>query len=332
MNRTAAMAPITRFIQQRRDHFTLPNLLRSLGLPLLGIALFLLFWQVSAQHIKTSLGQFPGPAQVWEQAGNLWQEHVQEQQRAQKFITMQEARNARILKDNPDAKVMIRPYVGYPTFIDQIGTSLVTVTAGFLLASLIAIPLGILMGMNRGINAALNPLVQVFKPVSPLAWLPLVTMVVSAVYVSDDPLFAKSFLNSMITVTLCSLWPTLINTSVGVGSVSEDLNNVSRVLRLRWFTHVRRDRAALRHPHDLHRPARIPRHRLDGPDRRGNAGPEPGPGQIRLGRIPERQQPVPEPHHGRRHRHRPDRLFAGPGDAGFAEAGGMGQEPVRRKT
>jgi nitrate/nitrite transport system permease protein len=83
---------------------------------------------------------------------------------------------------------------------------------------------------------ALNPIVQVFKPVSPLAWLPLVTMVVSALYVSNDPMFEKSFLNSAITVTLCCLWPTVINTTVGVSSVSKDLLNVSRVLRLNWFT------------------------------------------------------------------------------------------------
>jgi len=74
------------------------------------------------------------------------------------------------------------------------------------------------------------------RPVSPLAWLPLVTMVVSALYVTSDPLFDKSFLTSAITVTLCCLWPTVINTTVGVSSVSKDLLNVSRVLRLNWFT------------------------------------------------------------------------------------------------
>jgi nitrate/nitrite transport system permease protein len=77
-----------------------------------------------------------------------------------------------------------------------------------------------------------------FKPVSPLAWLPLVTMVVSALYVSDDPILEKSFINSMITVTLCCLWPTIINTAAGVSTISKDLINVSRVLRLGWATHV----------------------------------------------------------------------------------------------
>jgi nitrate/nitrite transport system permease protein len=89
-------------------------------------------------------------------------------------------------------------------------------------------------------NAAVNPLVQIFKPVSPLAWLPIVTMVVSAVYVSDDPMFEKSFLTSAITVTLCSLWPALINTALGVASIDKDLVNVGRVLKLGWWTKVNR--------------------------------------------------------------------------------------------
>jgi nitrate/nitrite transport system permease protein len=65
-------------------------------------------------------------------------------------------------------------------------------------------------------------------------------MVVSAGYVSDDPAVSKSFLISMITVSLCCLWPTMINTAVGVAGVSKDLNNVSQVLRLGWMTHVRK--------------------------------------------------------------------------------------------
>jgi nitrate/nitrite transport system permease protein len=91
-------------------------------------------------------------------------------------------------------------------------------------------------GMSPTLYRAFNPIIQVFRPVSPLAWLPLVTMVVSAVYVSANPMFDKSFVTSAITVTLCCLWPTLINTTVGVSGVSKDLLNVSRVLRLNWFT------------------------------------------------------------------------------------------------
>lgn len=213
---------------------------KQILLPMIGILVFLGFWHLAAPQVNTSLGAFPGPVQVWEQGGQLWQEHVNQRERADKFVTMQEERNQRLLEKDPSAEVKIRPYPGAPTFLDQVGTSLVTVLAGFVLATVIAVPLGIVFGLNRYFQAAVNPLIQVFKPVSPLAWLPLVTMVVSATYVSDDPMFEKSFLTSMITVTLCSLWPTLINTSVGVAAVNPDLLNVSRVLRLSFWTHVRK--------------------------------------------------------------------------------------------
>jgi len=197
-----------------------------------------MLWQVGAQQVNTSLGTFPGPLEVVEQWSNLVAEHQQEAEREQAFYERQEARNAALLQENPDAQVRWREFRGRPTFFDQIITSLWTVLSGFLLATLIAIPLGIVIGLNKHIYNAINPVIQIFKPVSPLAWLPLVTLVVSAVYVSDDPVFSRSFLVSMITVTLCSLWPTLINTSVGVGSVNQDLKNVSKVLRLGWLTYV----------------------------------------------------------------------------------------------
>lgn len=216
------------------------QLLRGLGAPLLGLALFLLLWQFAAQKVDTSLGKFPGPLAVAEQAVNLYDEHVAEREKAAAFYQRQEARIAERLVQQPEWQPTRRSYTGAPTFFDQIGTSLITVLAGFVLASLVAIPLGIVMGLSRFVSNAVNPLVQLFRPVSPLAWLPLVTLVVSAVYTSDDPMFARSFVVSMITVTLCCLWPTLINTAVGVTTVSQDLNNVSQVLRLGWFTHVRK--------------------------------------------------------------------------------------------
>ena len=65
-------------------------------------------------------------------------------------------------------------------------------------------------------------------------------MVVSALYVSDDPLFDKAFLTSAFTVALCCLWPTVVNTIVGVASIDRDLINVSRVLRLGSLVHIRK--------------------------------------------------------------------------------------------
>ncbi len=210
----------------------------SIILPVIAIAIFLALWSASAKQVQTSLGQLPGPVAVFEQASNLVDEHIAEREKEKAFYERQEKRNDAKLARDPEAKVKIRPYTGKPTFFDQIITSLVTVFTGFLLASLIAIPVGIVTGLSNNLYKAINPVVQLLKPVSPLAWLPIVTMVVSAVYISDDPMFDKSYLNSAITVMLCCMWPTLINTAVGVSSVDKDLINVSKVLRLGWFTKV----------------------------------------------------------------------------------------------
>lgn len=216
------------------------NFLRAVTAPLVGILVFLLVWSAGAERIDTSLGKFPGPMAVVEQFGSLYQEHKDEREKADAFYVRQDERNAKKIAKDPSYVIKKRTYTGKETFFDQIITSLITVLSGFILAAVIAVPLGIAIGLNASLNAAVNPIIQIFKPVSPLAWLPLVTMVVSALYVSDDPLVAKSFLNSMITVTLCCLWPMVINTSVGVGSISQDLVNVSRVLRLRALTHVQK--------------------------------------------------------------------------------------------
>jgi nitrate/nitrite transport system permease protein len=199
-----------------------------------------MLWSMAAKNINTSLGQFPGPTAVYEQFGNLYDEHVAERSKAEDFYERQEVRNAERVKKDPSYEPRIRDYTGKETFLDQIITSLVTVTSGFLLAAIIAIPLGIAMGLSKNLNSAINPIIQIFKPVSPLAWLPLVTIVVSALYATDDPIVAKSFINSLLTVTLCSLWPMVINTSIGVSSLDQDLKNVSRVLRLPLFTHIQK--------------------------------------------------------------------------------------------
>lgn len=223
---------------------TLPVFLKSTGqlllLPLLGIMLFLLLWTVTAKNIHTSLGDFPGPSAVYQQFHALYDEHIAEREKADQFYLRQAIRDEERAAADPGYLPKIRTYTGKETFFDQIITSLITVSSGFLLAALIAIPLGIAMGLSKNLNSAINPIVQIFKPVSPLAWLPLVTMVVSALYVSDDPLVSKSFVNSLLTVTLCSLWPMVINTSIGVSSLDQDLKNVSRVLRLPLRKHIQK--------------------------------------------------------------------------------------------
>ena len=212
--------------------------IRTYIFPLIAIGIFLGLWSMSAQQVQTSLGQLPGPVAVFHQASNLVDEHFTERVKEVSFYQRQEKRNAEKLAKDPEAEVKIRNYTGKATFFDQILTSLFTVFTGFIMASLIAIPIGIVTGLSNDLYRSINPIVQLLKPVSPLAWLPIVTMVVSAVYVTDDPMFDKSYLTSAFTVTLCCMWPTLINTAVGVSSVDKDLINVSKVLSLGWFTKV----------------------------------------------------------------------------------------------
>ena len=214
--------------------------LTAWSVPFIGLLIFLAIWQLGAPKIVTSLGAVPGPTQVFEQFSGLVNEHNAQREKKAAFYVRQEARNAKKLEKDPNAKIRIRPYTGKSTFFDQIVTSIITVMTGFLISALIAIPLGIVAGLSETVYNAINPLIQIFKPVSPLAWLSIVTMVVSAVYVSDDPMVEKSFVTSAITVLLCCLWPTLINTAVGVANISKDLLNVSKVLRLSWWVHVRK--------------------------------------------------------------------------------------------
>lgn len=147
-------------------------------------------------------------------------------------------RNERFIANGQPEKVKDIPFTGAPSYYQQIWTSIQTVFFGFLIATVIAVPLGIMAGLSPTANSAINPLIQIFKPVSPLAWLPIVTMVVSAVAASEGGLFAKSFLVSAITVTLCSLWPTLINTALGVASIDKDLVAVSKVLKMNTYTKI----------------------------------------------------------------------------------------------
>ena len=232
------LEPIVKIAKGENVTGNIQIIVKAIGVPLAGILVFLMVWHAAASNIHTSLGNFPGPSEVYEQSKNLLESHFAERAKAEEFYARQEERNAARLAEDPTYDAQIRPYTGKPTYIDQIETSLITVMSGFLLASALAIPLGIMIGLSSTLNAAFNPVIQIFKPVSPLAWLPLVTMVVSALYQTDDPLVPKSFITSMITVMLCCLWPTLLNTAVGVASISQDLKNVSMVLRLNWITHV----------------------------------------------------------------------------------------------
>ncbi|WP_066555057.1 ABC transporter permease [Croceicoccus bisphenolivorans] len=208
---------------------------KGLVAPILGILAFLALWAVLAPQVDTSLGALPGPVEVFEQGIALTGEWSAAKDAEAQFYADQDARNAAQIAAGNAAGVRNFEYAGPPTFLDQIFTSLKTVALGFVLATLVAVPIGLAAGLSPKFNAAINPLIQIMKPVSPLAWLPIVTMVISAMITSADPMLPKAFVISALVVMLCSLWPTLINTAVGTASIDKDLLAVGRVLKLGTF-------------------------------------------------------------------------------------------------
>jgi nitrate/nitrite transport system permease protein len=103
----------------------------------------------------------------------------------------------------------------------QLAYSLARVLAGFFLAAAVAIPLGFAIGNSRVFYQALNPYVQLLKPISPLAWMPL------ALYTIKD-----ASASAIFVIFICSLWPMLINTAHGVANVRRDWLDVSRTLEV----------------------------------------------------------------------------------------------------
>jgi nitrate/nitrite transport system permease protein len=103
----------------------------------------------------------------------------------------------------------------------QLAYSLARVIAGYLLAALVAIPVGFLIGMSPVIYRALDPFIQVLKPISPLAWMPL------ALFTLKD-----SGVSAVFVIFICSLWPMLVNTAFGVGAVRREWLNVARTLEV----------------------------------------------------------------------------------------------------
>ena len=103
----------------------------------------------------------------------------------------------------------------------QLGHSLLRVGLGFFIACLVAIPLGFVIGMSPLLSEALNPFIQVLKPISPLAWMPL------ALYTIKD-----SSTSGIFVIFICSIWPMLINTALGVAGVRRDLLNVAATLEV----------------------------------------------------------------------------------------------------
>jgi nitrate/nitrite transport system permease protein len=255
-------APFIRLAAGDNPQEQLREIILSVVLPILAIAAFMAAWSTAATRVHSESMKIPSPAQTWSAWLGILEFAKGEAEKEKAFYARMEklaeksdaeavAARADLAASPADAGIKARlqkaldasasyrakPYVGPPTFFDQIQTSLITIAVGFSLATVIAVPIGILCGLSRAFNMAVNPLIQIFKPVSPLAWLPIVFVFVTALYhpAPDEKFFTRALLISAGTVTLCSLWPTLINTAVGVASIDPDHMNVAKVLKLSWM-------------------------------------------------------------------------------------------------
>ncbi|BCX49573.1 nitrate ABC transporter permease [Haloferula helveola] len=158
-----------------------------------------------------------------------------------------------------DAKTQTYPRTA--TIFWQTKRSIATVFVGFLLAAALAIPIGIMCGLNRIVMACLTPIISIFRPVSPVVWLLIFQIIIGAFFPDPEthPLFVTlnndkwfgwivnpiAFLQtnpamifSACTVAMCALWPALVNTALGVSSIDKDHLNVANVLRLGFWSRL----------------------------------------------------------------------------------------------
>lgn len=113
--------------------------------------------------------------------------------------------------------------------------SLVLVTQGYLIALVLGTPLGFFLGLSKKFTKAADPIIQVLRPVSPLAWFPLGLVLFSSVKLVDGSgktFFGTSDAAALFTIAICAMWPTVMNTAVGVRAVPQDYLNVAKVLKL----------------------------------------------------------------------------------------------------
>lgn len=256
--------PVVRLLFGEEPRVQLAKIGKFIGVPILAFILFLGVWQVAAMNIHTKFGTLPTPVDTYRQgrvllgqvggyyadrsafyerketeaAAHLTQadrfrraaELPQNASQRQGFLN--EAAAQASLADNARAAV----FSDRPTILHRIWRSLQTVFLGFFVATAIALPVGILCGLSPVFMAAASPIIQIFKPVSPVAWVPIAMILVGALYSGDT--FEPSMLSSALVVAACSLWPTLVNTALAVSSIDKDHVNVARVLNLGWWTRL----------------------------------------------------------------------------------------------
>jgi nitrate/nitrite transport system permease protein len=165
-------------------------------LPFLGIGIMLLIWTMLSATVALDL---PSPMKTWEES----------------------------------KQYILDPFFKDGEMNQGIGRfallSLVRVAKGFFLAIVIGTPLGFLLGLSAFFYRTFDPVIQILRPISPLAWLPLGLII-----------FRQSEPAAIFTIAICAMWPTVINTAVGVRSISPEYLNVGRVLKLSWMKTLRR--------------------------------------------------------------------------------------------
>ncbi|MDQ8183277.1 ABC transporter permease subunit [Pelagicoccus sp. SDUM812005] len=152
------------------------------------------------------------------------------------------------------ARLEGQEYASAVTIYHQTKRSIFTVFVGFFMAAFVAIPVGIMCGLNKIFMACMTPIISVFKPVSPVVWLLIFQIVVGAFFPDPENHALLNFLNNLplissleinpalifsaCTVAMCAVWPALVNTALGVASIDQDHVNVARVLRLGFWSRL----------------------------------------------------------------------------------------------
>ena len=178
--------------------------LHNVLLPLVGITAALLLWAAASSlttNPATGISDLPSPLKTWE-GSKLY---------------------------------ILEPFAKRGELDRRVGSflllSLGLVIKGYAIALLVGTPLGFLLGTSKTFARMFDPIIQVLRPVSPLAWLPLGYLIFIAVQRSapgtDVPEWAALF-----TIAICAMWPTVLNTAVGVRAIPQDYLNVAKVLRL----------------------------------------------------------------------------------------------------
>ena len=162
----------------------------AIALPLIGLFVLGLIWTIAAANVQ----DLPSPLKTWQES---------------RIYILQPLEK----RGEMDQGILLLAYY-----------SLFRVGKGFLLGALMGTPLGFLLGLSKTFNRMFDPVIQVLRPISPLAWLPLGLIV-----------FQKSEPAALFTIALCSMWPTVINTMSGVKSIPREYWNVAKVLRLSKF-------------------------------------------------------------------------------------------------